>query len=274
MPKISIIVPVYNVGLYIAECLRSIQYQTFKDFEAILIDDGSTDTSSQVCDWFAEHDSRFRVIHKVNGGVSSARNAGLATVKGEYIGFVDPDDKISPDFYSLLIKALSENDADVSISHIRVITENGSDYPLPQFFTTPPERELIDKHNIMARYAEGGVLCPAVYDKLYRFRLFSGITFPDNISLFEDGAVMSKILSRATLLITEPDAVYYYRRRKGSLTNKKINFDEFIEMTEAVEIARKTIIENQPTLEEDANIFSTFYKISGLITLLSSRRQK
>lgn len=102
-PKISIIVPVYEVEPYIHKCVDSILAQTFTDFELILVDDGSPDNCGEICDEYEENDSRIRVIHKENGGPSSARNAGLNIAKGDYIGFVDSDDWIETDMYEMLI---------------------------------------------------------------------------------------------------------------------------------------------------------------------------
>ena len=98
-PKISVIVPVYNVEKYLRRCVDSILTQTFTDFEVLLIDDGSTDGSGKICDEYAKKDKRVRVFHKENGGVSSARNLGLDNVRGRYVTFVDADDKISPDYF-------------------------------------------------------------------------------------------------------------------------------------------------------------------------------
>ena len=102
MPKISIIVPVYNVEKYLEKCVRSILAQTFTDFELILVDDGSPDSSGAMCDQFAEQDQRVKVIHKENGGLSDARNAGIEIATGEYLGFVDSDDYIADDMYETL----------------------------------------------------------------------------------------------------------------------------------------------------------------------------
>lgn len=112
-PKISIIVPVYNVEKYLRRCLDSIASQTFNDWECILIDDGSPDNSGSICDEYAEKDSRFRVIHQKNAGVSAARNAGLDAARGEWIGFVDSDDWIEKDCYEILIEIATRERADV-----------------------------------------------------------------------------------------------------------------------------------------------------------------
>ena len=110
---ISVIVPVYNVEPYLRKCLDSIVNQTYRDFEILIIDDGSTDGSGRICDEYAEKDSRIKVFHTENRGLSCARNLGLAEAKGEWIGFVDSDDWIEPDMYEVLIRRAEETGADV-----------------------------------------------------------------------------------------------------------------------------------------------------------------
>ena len=113
MPKISIIVPVYNCEKYISNCINSVLEQSFKDFELILVDDGSSDRSFEICESFAKKDSRVRAIHQPNSGVSRARNIGLDEAKGEYIGFVDGDDCVDKEMYERLYKNLADNNADI-----------------------------------------------------------------------------------------------------------------------------------------------------------------
>ena len=115
LPLISIIIPVYNVNEYLEKCLCSVCGQTYKNLEIIVVDDGSTDGSGEICDMFAETDSRIKVIHQVNKGQSCARNEGLTIARGEYIGFVDSDDWIDPDMYEFLYHLLVDNDADISV---------------------------------------------------------------------------------------------------------------------------------------------------------------
>ncbi|WP_227166600.1 glycosyltransferase, partial [Enterococcus faecium] len=114
MCEISIIVPVYKVEKYLRKCVDSILAQTFTDFEVILVDDGSPDNSGKICDEYAEKDNRVRVIHKENGGLSSARNAGIDVARGKYLGFVDSDDYIDEDMYEILYENLKIHDADIS----------------------------------------------------------------------------------------------------------------------------------------------------------------
>ncbi|MDO4336026.1 MAG: glycosyltransferase family 2 protein [Bacteroidales bacterium] len=113
-PEISIIVPVYNVEKYLCQCLDSIKAQTFRNWECILVDDGSTDSSASICDSYSQADSRFIVIHKENGGVSSARNAALEIARGEFIGFTDPDDWCEPEMFGHLLHLIKTHDADIA----------------------------------------------------------------------------------------------------------------------------------------------------------------
>ena len=112
---ISIIVPIYNVEKYLKKCIDSIINQTYKNLEIILVDDGSPDNCGKICDEYAKKDNRIKVIHKENGGVSSARNVGVENATGEYIGFVDSDDYIEKDMYEVLINNLKKENADISI---------------------------------------------------------------------------------------------------------------------------------------------------------------
>lgn len=122
MPKVSVIVPVYKVEKYIGKCIESILSQTFKDFELILVDDGSPDRSGAICDQYAQKDSRIQVIHKENGGVSSARNVGIAESKGEWLCFVDSDDTVDKDYIETLYAGIIEyNDVDISIAGYRSV---------------------------------------------------------------------------------------------------------------------------------------------------------
>ena len=113
--KISIIVPIYNVEVYLEECINSLIHQTYLNIEIILIDDGSSDSSGKICDKYKKIDNRSQVVHKKNGGVSSARNAGLSLVNTRYISFVDPDDYVSEQFIEKLYNSLIDNSADIAV---------------------------------------------------------------------------------------------------------------------------------------------------------------
>lgn len=217
LPLISIIVPVYNVKNYLEKCLQSICGQTYKNLEIILIDDGSSDGSGELCDLFAQRDGRIKVIHQTNAGQSAARNRGLAVAQGEFLGFVDSDDWIEPDMYEFLYCLLKENEADISIcSHCRD-KDGGSVVKYAsgkQFVFTRDEgiRALaIDKH--IRNY---------VWDKLYKRCLFSDIAFPLN-RIFEDIAISYQVFYKAENIVMRDLPKYHYVIREGSAMQGKYN---------------------------------------------------
>lgn len=124
MPKVSIIIPVYNVERYLHRCIDSVLNQTLQDIEIILIDDGSTDSSPDICDGYGSKYQNIRVFHKENGGASSARNLGIEKATGEYIGFVDSDDYISPDMYEKLYTALKDFDCEIAMCNYQTVKDN------------------------------------------------------------------------------------------------------------------------------------------------------
>ncbi len=129
-PLISVIVPVYNVGAFLLPCLDSLKAQTYKNLEILLVDDGSTDGSAKTCDTYAETDHRFKVFHKENGGVCSARNLGLDIAQGEYIAFVDADDRVLPNYFEVLYRDLTEQGADAAFCDYIAVDEKGTEIPL------------------------------------------------------------------------------------------------------------------------------------------------
>ena len=151
MDLISVIVPVYNVEKYLDKCIQSIVDQTYTNLEIILVDDGSPDNSGAICDEWAEKDNRIKVIHKANGGLSDARNAGLDIATGEYIAFVDSDDYIELDFYDKLYNVIKATNCDISICNLRKVYENNNvsvnncdTFEITEYSTTEAMSALID----------------------------------------------------------------------------------------------------------------------------------
>ncbi len=172
---ISVIVPVYNVEGYLERCVNSILCQTYESLEVILVDDGSTDASPGMCDEFAVRDGRVRVIHKENGGLSDARNAGLSIASGEYIGYVDSDDRIEPDMYELMHRACVENDAQLCVcryfSEYADRTEGGGTGTC----------SVLSRDELLRVYIGGDeryVIYNSVWSKLFRRSLVEGMEFP------------------------------------------------------------------------------------------------
>lgn len=218
---ISIIVPVYNVESYLEQCIDSILAQTYKKLEIILVDDGSTDQSGKICDQYAEKDSRIHVVHKANGGLSSARNAGLKICHGDYLGFVDSDDYIDPDMYKVLLDNLFRGDADISAcefywTYPDYVEASGNEKAYFILSGKEAAKGLFVRKKFFSR-GEQRVVC----NKLYKRNAFfpqdgNWIKFPENVKYGEDNYVAPMVLYRAKRVVYSGRNLYFYRQRKGS----------------------------------------------------------
>lgn len=215
MTKISIIVPVYNVEKYLNRCVESILNQTMQDLELILVDDGSTDGSGAKCDAYKK-DGRVRVLHKENGGLSSARNAGIDIAKGAFLGFVDSDDYIEPDMYETMYQAIQEEKADICICDLDRFDEKGN-------YSYDVSREKVKQEVVFARealemrlfQAHGGYWSVA-WNKLYRRELFEEIRYPEG-KLHEDEFVIHELLYRADRIVCLDRIFLHYFMRSESI---------------------------------------------------------
>ena len=220
-PLISVIVPVYNVEKYLKKCVYSIINQTYKNIEVILVDDGSPDKCGMICDEFVSVDSRIKVIHKRNGGLSSARNAGIEIAKGQYIGFVDSDDTIEPFMYEKLYQINKKNKTLLSVCAVNYIFPNGEKKrkkELGEDRVFGFENAIIEMN--MHTYFDMGA-----WSKLYDRNLFDGIRFPEG-KLSEDFYIMYKVFDKAQKISYVDQPCYNYLQRKNSIThNIKINHD-------------------------------------------------
>ncbi len=206
---ISVIVPVYNVEPYLPGCLDSILSQTYRDLEILLIDDGSTDRGGTICDEYAAKDPRIRVFHTENRGLSAARNRGLDEAKGEYVGFVDSDDRIEPDMYEYLLEAAERTGADV--------VECGAfkEFPERTAERKRESREMSGPEAVLALLQ--GELADGVWDKLYRRRCFDRIRFPEG-RVFEEVATTWRVFATVERVCSIPEAKYHWLQREGSLS--------------------------------------------------------
>lgn len=225
---ISVIIPVYNVEKYIRECFDSLLKQTYSNFEAIVIDDGSTDQSGSVCDEYAKKDDRFRVIHTENNGIGAARNLGLDTATGEYCFFLDPDDVIETDTFCYLVGLLKNYDADMALG---VTRQFKGDYTVPAEpqpvetvyygHTDICENVLFDKSDLkpMGKKREPSIVTYEFFSTLYRMKSLqkNGIRFL-SISYGEDTYVCFKSLLTSQRVVTSTKTVYSHRRNPTSTT--------------------------------------------------------
>lgn len=228
---ISVIVPVYNVEKYLRECIDSILIQTFVDFEIILVDDGSTDSSGEICDEYHEKDSRIKVFHKNNGGLSSARNKGLDEAKGDYVCFIDSDDTIAKDYLEKLLKAVKTNDADMALCDIDAakLVESCSDvYDKSNYDDTEASGFIMDQSKTVKwlydTRSREYVLMVIACNKLFSKELFSCYRFPEN-KLHEDEFMIGNILRSCRKISFVPEKLYIYRDNLGSITSDANRLD-------------------------------------------------
>ena len=230
MTFLSIIVPVYNVENYLEECLDSILAQTFTDYELILVDDGSTDQSGVICENYRNKSDVIKVIHKKNGGLVSARKTGVSIAKGEYIGYVDADDKIAPQMYEKLCKEATRNKADVVICDVWQWDGNNI-FPIKQklnggvFSKKELEQEVYPYMMYAGEYYQFGFL-PAMWNKIYRSDILkkNQILVDDRIRIGED-AVCSYlcILEAGKISYLKNSYEYYYRLNRKSMCRNWTN---------------------------------------------------
>lgn len=206
-PKISIIVPVYKVERYLEKCINSILNQTFKDFELILVDDGSPDRCGEICDNYAKKDNRIIVIHKENGGVSDARNVGLDIATGEYIGFVDSDDWIEKDMYENLYDKCKKEQSDIGIIGVHELSE----YDNYTYEYIPVKEEFL---SILKR--------AHVWNKIFKKELFLKNSFRfKKGTAYEDLELVPKLFMNSRKVSIISSVGYYYLQRQDSIVHQK-----------------------------------------------------
>lgn len=215
---ISIIVPIYNVEKYLRRCIESIMNQTYKNLEIILIDDGSEDNSGKICDEYVEKDSRIKVIHKKNGGLSDARNSGLKIAEGKYVGFVDSDDYIAVDMYEYLFNLIKNNDACISICNFEKIWDNIEKKDKEIEFK---QSELVlDSKEALKSIIDDKKLKSYAWNKLYKIELFKDIEYPKGLNM-EDIATTYRLIYKSKKVVIGNEKKYYYIQREGSILNSK-----------------------------------------------------
>ena len=209
-PLISVIVPVYNVEPYIRQCLDSIINQTYQNLEIILVDDGSPDNCGAICDEYARSDKRIMVLHKENGGVADARNAGLAASTGKYIGWVDPDDWIEADMFEYLLSNAERYSSDIAVCG-RV-----EQYPQRTRIRTWDEQQLLNTEQALQQLVINNQMGSYLWDKLWERELYGGIEFPKGRT-FEDISIMHRLFVKANRVLCLPEIKYHYRQRNDSI---------------------------------------------------------
>ena len=229
--KISVIVPIYNTEEYLEKCINSIINQTYRNLEIILINDGSTDNSLNICKEFEKKDSRIKVISQKNQGVAYTRNVGLSNATGDYIAFVDSDDYIKLNFYEELYKCSQRYDADIAMCEFSLINEKNEkiEYNLKKQKKKEIEyEEKIEKKclrndkkfEILYKGSKTGLAGVMIWNKIYRRRIFNNISYNSG-TIHEDESMAHIILDKANRIAYTTEELYMYRRRKNSITTSK-----------------------------------------------------
>ena len=209
--KLSVIIPVYRVENTLARCIESVLSQSFSDWEMLLVDDGSPDNSGSICDDYAEKDPRINVIHKANGGLSSARNAGISAARGEYITFIDSDDFLGENTLSILMSRLGAH-PDYDILEYPLCWHHGhSDEEVRKF-------GVHEYHDMRSYWLDNKAYTHAyAWNKIYVRRLFDTIRFPED-RIFEDAHTLPQMLRHARLVATTEEGMYYYTHNPHGIT--------------------------------------------------------
>ena len=238
MKKVSIIVPVYNVGKYLLDCIKSLIKQTYKNIEVILVDDGSVDKSSAICDEYAEIDSRIKVIHKQNGGLSSARNAGLTVASGDYVMFVDGDDYLALNTVEIIINLALKNDVDlIQFDYLETNEEYNNNINNDTY-----NYEIISDTKLMFQklYAIGGAAASAC-TKFYKKELFCDLSFREGI-IHEDEYFTTRLLQKVKNAIYINNKLYFYVMRQNSIVKSSFSpkrFDSLVVSSDRMETLEK-----------------------------------
>lgn len=252
---ISVIIPVYKVEKYLEKCIESIIKQTYTNLQIILVDDGSPDNCGKICDEYAKKDSRIEVIHKINGGLSDARNVGINRANGRYIGFVDSDDYIKEDMYEKLINLIKEYNADVSICNLYDVID-GKEY-------------VRNKYNGIHEYSRIDILKEILLDKniqsyawnkLYKKELFDEIKYPIG-KKYEDIGTTFYVFEKCNKIVVTSEPEYYYLKRSDSLVNN-VTESTILDYTEIIIQRYLYIKQNIKELRK----YNNYYLAKTLIT--------
>lgn len=273
MELVSVIIPVYNVEKYLARCIQSVCGQSYQGLEIILVDDGSKDKSGVICDEYAERDGRIKVIHKENGGLGDARNAGVEKAEGKYLLFVDSDDRIHENLVRDTVETAEKNQADMVIFDYIGEEENGN---LTDRFTFPFSAnrviEVAEEKELIMRS------CSAV-NKLIRRELWkeSGFQFPKG-RYYEDLATIPKVMTKTKKIVYLPEVYYYYLMRDGSIMHSR-NFEKnYEDRTWAVDqlleyFERENLIETYRN-ELEYLVFENTYFVPSKEIVLNDRKSE
>lgn len=263
--KISIIIPIYKVEEFLEDCIRSVVNQTYKNIEIILVDDGSPDQCPQMCDEWAEKDSRIKVIHKSNGGLSDARNAGLNVAIGDYIAFVDSDDWIMPDMYEKMLSVLQSENADICACNIRSCYSDHDEVWGCTEYTVGDSEQILDMLYSDTKYPV------SAWNKLYKRKCWEKLRFPVG-KICEDAFTTYQLVHKAKRIVQIPEAFYCYRIRPQSIMTSEFSLKRMDE-EEVWRVNYQFVQKYYPQLYKKAFRFY-LQKVNVLIQTISKEQRK
>lgn len=264
---VSVIVPIYKVECYLRKCVDSILNQTYKNLEIILVDDGSPDRCGEICDEYAKIDSRITVIHKQNGGLSDARNAGIDAAHGEYIMFVDSDDYIAETMVEKLYRALISYDAEMSLCSFLYVDEKG--VPIPKMNSNRPIKNVVlsGRQAIGCLCKDKGWYYTIACCKLYNKNLWKETRFPKG-KYHEDEFVSHILFGKCKRIACIEEYLYYYFQRPDSIMGKSKNSNTIKSFDVAEAFINRAVYIEKLGLNDDAGkyYFDAAFRISKLLT--------
>ena len=264
-PLISIVVPIYNVDKYLDKCVESIVDQTYRNLEIILVDDGSPDNCPKMCDEWKKKDKRIKVIHKKNGGLSDARNAGIDIAKGKYITFIDSDDYVEKNYVEFLYTNLVENEADISMGKQYVR------YPDKTLNTGTGKLYVLNSHDCFDKLLYGEDFDVSAWAKLYKIDLFKNIRYPKG-RIFEDSATTYKLIDKAKNIVLNSQPIYNYIIRSDSITTNSFN-QKKMELINSTKEMCDYIEKEYPDLKSGCERRMMYAYLSTLTQMTKSKNQ-
>lgn len=264
---ISVVVPIYKVESYLSRCIDSILNQTYDKIQIILVDDGSPDRCGIICDEYARKDRRIQVIHKDNGGLSDARNAGIEIAKGKYITFIDSDDYVAINYIEELLRAMSIARADMSVVDVEVVNDN------KPYFSNAIEGSIRTVSGQEAiKLALRTDFRQSAWGKLYKREIFDSVRFPEGM-LYEDLAIVYQVLALTDIIAISNAKLYKYEVRQGSIMQTSFNINQYKSLY-VIDEAMDFVCANYPQLESLSNGRRVYSYFTVLRRLLNSPDRK
>ena len=255
---LSVIVPVYHTEKYLDECIESIANQTYTDLQIILVDDGSPDRSSEICETWGKRDPRIQVIHQKNAGQALARSVGLRAAAGDWVTFVDSDDYIAPEMAEMLLRTAAENGADIAEGG-HCLDVDGEIQERKGFSTRP----ILSSKEAVTYFLEGRTVNSGVWGKIYRRNLWEGVAFP-NLATAEDLVVLAQLLGKMDRM-AQVDKVFYYYRQNADGVTKSPYSEKNSDLIKALRQVSDFVLRRYPDLADPVHVFCADYILNYLI---------